>query len=74
MKRRLLVCNSVHHTGLCPDLVPADSMKAAGMSLPEDHADLVSVGHLQPDIVLVPQTLHINGAGSVPPSTIIPGR
>ena len=47
----------MHQTALRLDLVPADCMITAGRSLPDNHSDMISVGRLQPDMVLVSKTL-----------------
>ncbi len=47
----------MHRTGLRLDLVPASCMITAGRSLPDDHGYMISVGRLQPDMVLVFRTL-----------------
>ena len=44
-------------TGLQLELVSVARMEAAERPLQEQHADLVSVGRLQPDIVIVSQAL-----------------
>jgi hypothetical protein len=38
------------------DPVPAACMLSAGHSLPDDHAPMVSVGRLQPGMILISQT------------------
>jgi hypothetical protein len=47
----------MHHTVLHLDRVPASCMITAGRSLPDDHGNMINVGRLQPDIVLVARTL-----------------
>jgi hypothetical protein len=47
----------MHQTGLRLDLVPADCMITAGRSFPDNHRDMINVGSLQPDMVLVSNTL-----------------
>jgi hypothetical protein len=47
----------MHRTGLRLDLVPTSFMITAGRSLPDDHCDMINVGRLQPDMVLVSRTL-----------------
>ncbi len=42
-------------TGLHLDLVPASCMLAAGRTLPEGHGDMINVGRLQPDMLLISQ-------------------
>ena len=42
-------------TGLHLDLVPASCMMAAGRALPAGHGDMMNVGRLQPDMILISQ-------------------
>ena len=42
-------------TGLHLDLVPASCMLAAGRPLPAGHGDMIHVGRLQPDMILISQ-------------------
>ena len=42
-------------TGLHLDLVPASCMLAAGRPLPAGHDDMIHVGRLQPDMILISQ-------------------
>ena len=44
-------------TGLHLDLVPAHCMLAAGRTLPEGHGDMINIGRLQPDMILISQKL-----------------
>ncbi len=40
-------------TGPHLDLVPASCMLAAGRTLPEGHGDMINVGRLQSDMILI---------------------
>ena len=42
-------------TGLHLDHVPASCMLAAGRTLPAGHGDMINVGRLQPDMILISQ-------------------